>query len=68
MCEYCENGKAILKFSQIQKVQNDIAVKITKSTVPYGRTLYFLSVKSNGGEASMEIKVCPMCGRKLKEE
>lgn len=67
MCEFCENGKAILKFSQIQKAKNDIVVKITKSTAPYGRILYFLSVKLNEGEALMEIKVCPMCGRNLTE-
>lgn len=30
MCEYCENGKVILKFSQIQKEKNDVVVKITK--------------------------------------
>lgn len=68
MCEYCENGKAILKFSQIQKEKNDVVVKITKSTVSDGRTLYFISATLNGDGVSTEIKICPMCGRKLTEE
>lgn len=68
MCEYCENRKEILKFSQIQKGKNDVAVKITKSTVPDGRTLYFLSTTLNGDGVSTEIKICPMCGRSLTEE
>lgn len=68
MCEYCENGKEILKFSQIQKEKNDVVVKITKSIVPDGRTLNFLSATLNGDGVSTEIKICPMCGRSLIEE
>lgn len=68
MCEYCENGKEILKFSQIHKEKNDVVAKIENSKVPDGRTLYFLSTTLNGDGASMEIKNCPMCGRNLTEE
>lgn len=67
MCEYYENGKEILKFSQIHKEKNDVVVKITKSTVSDGRNLNFLSATLNGDGASMEIKNCPMCGRDLTE-
>lgn len=68
MCEYCESGKEILKFGQIRKEKNDVVVKIENSKISDGRILYFLSTTLNGDGASMEIKNCPMCGRKLTDE
>lgn len=68
MCDYCENGKVILRFSQIQREEHEVVMKIKKMKVPDGRTLYFLSATLNGDGASTEIKNCPMCGRNLTEE
>lgn len=68
MCEYCENGKVILRFGQIQKEKHEVVVKIRKMKVSDGRSLHFISAKLNGDGAQVEIKNCPFCGRKLTEE
>lgn len=68
MCEYCENGKNILRFGQIQKEKDEVSVKIEKSTIPDGKTRHFLSATLNEDGVSIEIQNCPMCGRNLTEE
>lgn len=73
MCEFCEKMEPLIEFSQVDKGIRHVKTYIEKSfkgkehDVPF----YCLTTKLNtdGNETTVgnEVKLCPMCGRKLSE-
>lgn len=58
MCEYCENGKALVVGKTNDK---GIAIKYPRKLIAYG---YDVHGMGNNG-LSVNINYCPICGRKL---
>lgn len=71
MCEYCQAMQPILRMSQIDRGRRDIKTYIGIGYKRSGKTFRCLTTElDTDGEKTacgMEIRFCPVCGRKLSE-
>lgn len=69
MCEYCENGKAIISsMRQFQDRNESVVCEIKGNCMTCSTLIQTAYGVTPPAVVETEIQFCPMCGRKLVEE